>query len=92
MPTTALERAIALCEGQAGLARRLTEITGEEITQQRIWAILHRGQKYPAELVIPTERATDGQVTRFQLRPDLYPLDERDAPTRATAEPREVAP
>lgn len=32
-------------------------------------------KRVPAELVLQIERATDGQVTRQELRPDLYPAE-----------------
>lgn len=81
MSDHAFERAVEVCGGQAALARKLTEITGKEVTQQRIWNIINRSQKVPAELVLATERATAGMgedktVTRHDLRPDLYPVDD----------------
>ena len=72
-PKTALSSAIALCGGQAGLARRLTRLLGRAVSQQRIWNALHRDQSIPAEWCVAIERATAGRVTRHQLRPDLYP-------------------
>lgn len=74
------QRAIALVGGQAPLARRLTEIMGEEITQQRIWNILNKAQRVPAELVIPLEKATNGIISRHDLRPDLYPIEPEGVP------------
>lgn len=62
--------------GQAALARLLTSITGVVVSQQRLCNIHSRGGKVPAELVIPIERATDGRITRHQLRPDLYPIED----------------
>lgn len=44
--------------------------------QPTVHEVLKRGKQVPAEWCIPIERATDGQITRHQLRPDLYPLDE----------------
>lgn len=32
--------------------------------------------KIPAERVLQIEKATENKVTRHDLRPDLYPLDE----------------
>jgi DNA-binding transcriptional regulator YdaS (Cro superfamily) len=79
---SALKKAVDLCDGQSELARRLSELTGQKITQQRIWNIIHRSKKVPAEFVIPIERATGGKVTRYQLRDDIWPADE--APSSAT--------
>ena len=69
----ALHRAVGLAGGQAGLARRLSEITGRQIKQPHVWNWLYRDSAVPAEMVIPIERATTGAVTRHELRPDLYP-------------------
>ena len=73
VPKVALSSAIALCGGQAGLARRLTRLLGCAVSQQRIWNALHRDQSIPAEWCVGIERATAGRVTRHQPRPDLYP-------------------
>lgn len=35
------------------------------------WA--NKSRRVPAEQVIPLERATDGQVSRHDSRPDIYP-------------------
>jgi len=32
-------------------------------------------KRVPAERVLEIERATEGKVTRFQMRPDLYPAE-----------------
>lgn len=66
----ALERAAGLLGGQSALARAIGK------RQSHIWTWINRDKRVPAEAVIPIERATEGQVTRHQLRPDLYPLDE----------------
>lgn len=34
-----------------------------------------RRGRIPPGWVIPVERATQGQVTRYQIRPDLYPVE-----------------
>lgn len=70
MSTAALERAIAEAGGQSALARKVGRKQGH------VWHWLHKSKQVPAELVIPIERATDGKVTRHELRPDLYPADE----------------
>lgn len=50
---------------QAQLARQLG------VTQATVsrWA----SNQVPAERVLPVEAATGGQVTRHDMRPDLYP-------------------
>jgi len=64
-----LQRAILLCGGQAKLARLL----GENVKQAHIWNWLHRDRAgVPGQYVIPIETATKGQVTRYELRPDIF--------------------
>ncbi len=46
---------------------RLAKLVG--ITRQAI----SQWDKVPADRVLAVERATGGQVTRSELRPDLYP-------------------
>lgn len=62
-PQKALKRAIKICGGPSATGRMLG------ITKQAVddWAIC------PPSRAIPLEVATQGQVTRQQLRPDLYP-------------------
>jgi DNA-binding transcriptional regulator YdaS (Cro superfamily) len=45
------------------------------VKQPSVNYILRRGKKVPAEWCIAIERATDGRITRSQLRPDLFPPD-----------------
>lgn len=52
------------------------------IKQQSVSDVIRGGRRAPAEWVLPIERATRGKVTRHELRPDLYPLDEDDQPGR----------
>lgn len=62
-----LRRAIALAGGQSALARAINS------RQQNIWFWLNKSGRVPAEFVLLIEQATQGQVTRSQLRPDIYP-------------------
>ena len=64
-----LEKAIALLGGQSALGRALG------IKQQLVWNWLNRTRKVPAEYAIPIEKATDGRISRHQIRPDLYPIE-----------------
>lgn len=64
-----LQQAIRILGGQAALARAC----GKGCKQQHVWNWMHRDRKIPAEFVLAIERATGGQVTRHQLRPDIYP-------------------
>ena len=43
------------------------------VTPQAVTKWLRR---VPSERVLAIEEATDGKITRHELRPDLYPLDE----------------
>lgn len=67
MQTTALEKAVELLGSQAELARKIGK------KQAHIWNWLHRDRRVPADMAMKIEHATDGQVTRHDLRPDLYP-------------------
>ncbi|HFL7942321.1 helix-turn-helix domain-containing protein [Pseudomonas putida] len=75
MPNTErpIDEVVRLAGGQAELARRCNT------SQPRIWQCVHRNKKVPADLVIPLEKAVGGQVTRHQLRPDLYPAEDKCA-------------
>ena len=68
----ALKRAVEIAGGQTALAEALG------VKQAHVWNWLNRDNALPAEYCIPIERATDGRVTRHELRPDIYP-DERAA-------------
>jgi DNA-binding transcriptional regulator YdaS (Cro superfamily) len=65
---TAIERAVEVCNGQTGLARKLG------ITPQAVQQWVAAGAP-PARRVIAIEIATGGMVTRYQLAPDLYPQE-----------------
>lgn len=70
------QRAADLVAGQSELARRLST-PDNTLTPQAVGAWCRSG-RVPAERVLDIERATNGQVTRHQLRPDLYPLERPD--------------
>jgi DNA-binding transcriptional regulator YdaS (Cro superfamily) len=63
----ALQRAITILGSQAKAAEAIGT------TQQEISYRLRHGGKVKPEWCLPIETATDGKVTRHQLRPDLYP-------------------
>lgn len=67
MHTTALEKAVELLGSQAELARKIGK------KQAHIWNWLHRDRRVPADMAMQIELATDGKVTRHELRPDIYP-------------------
>lgn len=73
--TTPLDRVIEIVGSQEELAARLG-IKSPSITGWR-----NRGQ-IPPERCISLERATDGRVTRYEMRPDVFgdaPATERVA-------------
>jgi DNA-binding transcriptional regulator YdaS (Cro superfamily) len=66
--TTPLEKAIALCDGQTGLARAVG------LAQGHVWHWLNKqGGLTPPSRVLGVARATDWRVTPHELRPDIYP-------------------
>ncbi|MFA5494229.1 MAG: helix-turn-helix domain-containing protein [Porticoccaceae bacterium] len=70
-----LKRAIDLLGGQSALARAINT------KQQNVWFWLNKSGRVPAEFVLPIEQATGGEVTRTQLRPDIYPCDDNSLMT-----------
>ncbi len=72
---SALETAVDIAGTQKELARRITEHHGREITQPYISRWMNDTKRVPAEYVLAVEKAVQGQVTRHQLRPDLYPKE-----------------
>ena len=67
MSSNPLEKAVELVGSQAELARRIGK------KQAHIWNWLNRDGRIPADMVLAVERATDGKVSRHELRPDIYP-------------------
>jgi DNA-binding transcriptional regulator YdaS (Cro superfamily) len=61
----ALLRAVSLAGGQTALARRIGK------TQSHVAQWLRRGRVGPTAC-IPIETAVGGQVTRYELRPDVF--------------------
>jgi DNA-binding transcriptional regulator YdaS (Cro superfamily) len=70
----ALELAIELAGGQRALAR----LCGGKVTQVHVRNWLHRNKKkaLPCEYVLRVEKALNGKISRYEFRPDIYPLDE----------------
>jgi len=62
-----LQKAILHLGSQSALARAIGT------KQQNVWGWLNGSKRVPAEFVIPIEKATDGRVTRHEIRPDIYP-------------------
>ena len=66
----ALSQAIEKAGGAVALARRLG-ITSQAISQWR---------RVPPLRVLEVEEATGRRVSRHELRPDIYPLEQVSAP------------
>lgn len=62
----ALQKAVDLAGGQSSLAKAIG------VKQQHVWNWLNRDGKPAAEHVLAIEAATDGAVTRYELRPDVF--------------------
>ncbi len=60
-----LQRAITIFGSQSALAREL------KIKPQAVQQWVHR-RRVPVERAIQIERATNGRVTRYELRPDIF--------------------
>lgn len=70
LATAALQRAVDLSGGQNALARMIG------VGQGHVWYWLRRSKRIPAERAAQVERATDGAVTKEELRPDLFGADQ----------------
>lgn len=73
MNKDAIKRAIAICGGQVRLGQKMG------VPQQTISDWLTRGKSLKAEYAIGMDLATDGQVPKEELRPDIFkppPTDE----------------
>lgn len=62
--TTPLDRAIKIVGSATELANQIG-VKKQAVTKWR--------RRVPAERVLSIELATNGEVTRHELRPDLYP-------------------
>lgn len=68
---TPIQRACELAGGQSALARLLSK--PEAPVSPQVVQHWCRNNRVPAERVLAVEAAVEGQVTRYDLRPDLYP-------------------
>lgn len=69
-PLKALKDAIELVVGPDGKLKDFARKIGREDANVSNW--LHRDKKAPIALCGAIERATDGQITKAQLRPDIF--------------------
>ena len=65
----AIQKAVFYAGGQSALARKI----GLKPQAVQRWC---RDGKIPAERVLDVERVIEAKVTRYELRPDLYPKDQ----------------
>ena len=61
----------------AGGQRALAKLCGDKVRQGHVYNWLHRNKVkgLPPQYVLKVEKALQGKLTRYQLRPDLYPRD-----------------
>ena len=64
--TDVIKKVVSVVGSKSAIARHLG-ITKGAVSQ---WTII------PAEHVLEIERLTGGAVTRYELRPDRYPIDQ----------------
>lgn len=69
MNINAIRRATIVVGNQSALAR-LLGVTPQAVQQWCATGVV------PAKRVLDIERATNGEVTRNELRPDLYPIEQ----------------
>jgi len=61
-----LQKAVDIVGGQKALGDAIGK------SQQYIWNLINDAKVVKAEIAIQIETATDGKVTRAQLRPDIF--------------------
>ncbi len=61
-----IERAISIVGSQQKLAEKI------DLSQQGISFLLNDAKNIKAEIALKIERATGGEVTRAELRPDIF--------------------
>jgi len=64
-----IQKAVEICGSQVALAKAVGK------TQKHVWNWINRDKRVPAEYVLLIEKATQGKVTRHELRPDIYPVE-----------------
>ena len=71
----AVVRAIRLLGGPSEAARRLSKRTDTKLSQQRVSYWLSVERLTSAEFALAIEQELSGEVTRHDLRPDIYPQE-----------------
>jgi DNA-binding transcriptional regulator YdaS (Cro superfamily) len=80
----AVLKAVEICGGQPQLAQRLDRIQ-PPVKQGHVWAWIHR-YPVPPKHFDGFEIATVGQVTRYDLRPDIFPPPSKSQIKRLVAQ------
>jgi transcriptional repressor of cell division inhibition gene dicB len=78
MSKSAIDRAFELLGGPSAVARLFPDENGKPLTP---WAVSKWRRRVPAERVLRIEELTEGKVSRYELRPDIY----GESPKRAAA-------
>jgi DNA-binding transcriptional regulator YdaS (Cro superfamily) len=68
----AVSRAVSILGTQSALARALSQRTERPIRQGQVWNWIYRNGKPDPTLCGDIEALTQGQVTRYDLRPDVF--------------------
>lgn len=76
----ALRRAVEKAGGQSALARACG------VKQGHVWHWLNKALRVPAEHVVAVEAATNGAVSRHELRPDIFGRERASPPQPETAQ------
>lgn len=82
MDKTPLFKAVQIAGGQTRLAKQIG------VSQGHLWCWLYRDKNIPAKRVPAIEAATNGQITRYQLLPDVFGPDPSAAPPTRRADDR----
>jgi DNA-binding transcriptional regulator YdaS (Cro superfamily) len=69
-----VRRAVELVGGQSELARRIG------MSQPSVHDLCHRTKRMQADIALKIEAATDGQVSRSDLLPSVWPPGESSPP------------
>lgn len=68
-----VRRAVALKGSQAELAAEMARCGAKDISQSKISWLLVKGDALSAEDALAIDRATQGEVSASEMRPDLWP-------------------
>jgi DNA-binding transcriptional regulator YdaS (Cro superfamily) len=75
-----IKKSCDIVGGQSRLAEELG------VTPGFVYQLVKGIKPLPARLALPIERATGGAVTRYELRPDIYPPDDHPTPQLQASE------